>query len=137
MQVDRIIRETVRKTDEMQFCSRPADPDVTTEEIVYGGKNMQFIITAYDGKNMFDKRMEVRPRHLEGMAALSSHIICAGGILDEESRPKGSVLVVEFQDRDAVEDYLANEPYILEHVWEKVEVESMNVVILGGEKVGK
>ena len=31
---------------------------------------MQFIIKAYDGPNMLEKRMEVRPRHLEGMKAL-------------------------------------------------------------------
>ena len=77
---------------------------------------MQFIITAYDGDNMLEKRMAVRPRHLEGMAALSDHIVCAGGLLDE---------------------YLDNEPYVLEHVWERVEVEAMNVVILDGRKVGK
>ena len=30
---------------------------------------MQFLIKAYDGPNMLEKRMEVRPRHLEGMKA--------------------------------------------------------------------
>ena len=45
---------------------------------------MQFLIRAYDGPNMLEKRMEVRPRHLEGMSRLSEHIICAGGLLDEE-----------------------------------------------------
>ena len=98
---------------------------------------MQFIITAYDGDNMLEKRMAVRPRHLEGMAALSDRIVCAGGLLDEEGRPKGSVLVVEFDDRAALDEYLDNEPYVLEHVWERVEVEAMNVVILDGRKVGK
>ena len=47
---------------------------------------MQFIITAYDGDNMLEKRMAVRPRHLEGMAALSDHIVCAGGLLDEDGK---------------------------------------------------
>ena len=28
---------------------------------------MQYIITAYDGENMLEKRMEIRPRHLENM----------------------------------------------------------------------
>lgn len=28
---------------------------------------MQFLIKAYDGPNMLEKRMEVRPKHLEGM----------------------------------------------------------------------
>ena len=50
---------------------------------------------------------------------------------------KGSVLVVEFPDRAAVDDYLANEPYVTEGVWVKTEVEVMNVVLLNGEKVGK
>ena len=35
---------------------------------------MQFIITAHDGENMLEKRMAVRPRHLEGMAKLGRHI---------------------------------------------------------------
>ena len=98
---------------------------------------MQFIVTAHDGENMLEKRMAVRPRHLEGMAKLGSHIVVAGGILDENGKPKGSVLVLEFDSRDALDAYLASEPYVLEHVWEKIEVETMNVVIVGGEKVGK
>lgn len=45
---------------------------------------MQFLVKAYDGEGMHEKRMEVRPRHLEGMGKMSDHIICAGGLLDEE-----------------------------------------------------
>lgn len=96
---------------------------------------MQFVITAYDGEGMLAKRMEVRPRHLEGMNKLGEHIVCAGGLLDEEGKMKGSMLVVEFENREEVDEYLANEPYVLEHVWEKIEVERMNVVILKGEKI--
>ena len=33
---------------------------------------MQFLVKAYDGPGMLDKRMEVRPRHLEGMKASES-----------------------------------------------------------------
>ena len=98
---------------------------------------MQFIVTALEGENMLEKRMAVRPRHLEGMARLSDHIVCAGGILDAEGRPKGSVLVMEFEDRNALDDYLAGEPYVLENVWQDISIELMNVVILKGEKVGK
>ena len=73
--------------------------------------------------------MEVRPRHLEGMKKLNDHIICAGGLLDEEGKMKGSLLVMEFESREEVDQYLAQEPYVLEHVWEKIEVERLNVVI--------
>ena len=98
---------------------------------------MQFIVTAYDGENMLEKRMVVRPRHLEGMAKLGKHIVCAGGILDDDGKPKGSVLVLDFEDRATLVDYLKNEPYVIEQVWEKIEVEPLNVVIVDGEKVGK
>ena len=98
---------------------------------------MQFIITAHDGENMFEKRMAVCPRHLEGMAKLGKQIICAGGLLDAEGKPKGSVIVVDFDSRAALDDYLKNEPYVTEHVWEKIEAEPLNVVIVNGDKVGK
>ena len=97
---------------------------------------MTFIITAYDGENMLDRRMEVRPRHLENIARIKDRVVCAGGLLDEEGKMKGSVLVMEFDSRERVDEYLNSEPYVLEHVWERVEVERMNVVLLNGEKTG-
>ena len=51
---------------------------------------MQFMIKALDGEGKLAKRMEVRPRHLEGMEKLRSNIICAGGLLDDEGKMKGS-----------------------------------------------
>ena len=95
---------------------------------------MQFMIKAFDGENMLEKRMEVRPRHLEGMKKLGKQIICAGGLLDETGRMKGSALVLEFPDRTALDEYLKNEPYVVEGVWQKIEVERMNVVLVNGEK---
>ena len=97
---------------------------------------MQFIITAHDGDGMLERRMQVRPRHLENLGKIKGKILCAGGLLDEDGKMKGSVLVMEFENRALLDEYLGSEPYLLEHVWEKVEVETMNVVLLNGEKVG-
>ena len=55
---------------------------------------MQFIVKAYDGEGMLDKRIEVRPRHLEGIEIIKEHVICAGGLLDDEGKMKGSVLII-------------------------------------------
>lgn len=98
---------------------------------------MQFIIKAYDGENKLQKRMEVRPRHLKGMQKLGRQIICAGGLLDDAGKMKGSALVVELPDRAALDAYLANEPYVVEGVWERVEVETINVVLINGESAAK
>ena len=81
--------------------------------------------------------MAVRPRHLEGMKKLGKQIICAGGLLDDEGKMKGSALVMKFEDRAALDEYLAKEPYVVENVWQKIEVEVMNVVLVNGEKVQK
>ena len=83
---------------------------------------------------MLDKRMAVRPHHLEGMKKLGKQIICAGGLLDDEGKMKGSALVMEFENRAALDEYLKNETYVTEGVWEKIEVEVMNVVLVNGDK---
>ncbi len=98
---------------------------------------MQFMIKAYDGANMLEKRMEIRPRHLENMAKISGKVICAGGLLDDRGKMKGSVLVMDFDSRDELDQYLRTEPYIVERVWDKIEVEPMNVVFVNGRKVGR
>ena len=95
---------------------------------------MQVMIKAYDGAGMLEKRMEVRPRHLENIAKVKGKVLCAGGLLDNEGKMKGSVLIMEFESWHLLDEYLNTEPYIVEKVWKKVEVESMNVVILNGEK---
>ena len=99
---------------------------------------MQYLITAHDGPDMLEKRMEVRPRHLENMEKLkeAGTVVCAGGILDEAGRLVGSALVLDFASRDLLDAYLASEPYIVEKVWEIVTVEPMHVVILRNETVG-
>ena len=96
---------------------------------------MRFVVTAYDGKNMLEKRMEVRPRHLENMSRIPGKVVCAGGLLDEEGKMKGSVLVMDFPGREQLDEYLNTEPYYVEKVWTDVKVEVMNVVILNHERV--
>jgi len=98
---------------------------------------MQYIVRAYDGENMLEKRMEVRPRHLENMSKVKGKVLFAGGLLDDAGKMKGSVLILDFDDPALIDDYLASEPYIQEKVWEKVEVERINAVLVNGEKVGK
>ncbi len=98
---------------------------------------MQFIITGHDGPNKLEKRMEVRPRHLENLGRINGKVLCGGGLLDADGKMKGSVMIIDFAGREQLEEYLRAEPYITEGVWETVEAEPFNVVLLNGEKVGK
>ena len=98
---------------------------------------MQYLINAYDGENMLEKRMEVRPRHIENVNKLGKHVIFAGGRLNDDGKPVGSVMVMDFDTKAELDEYIKSEPYIEEKVWDKVDVEAFNTVILDGEKVGK
>ena len=99
---------------------------------------MQFVVTAYDGKDegAYERRMSVRPQHLENMSKLNEngHVICAGGMTNSEGKLIGSVLIMEYESREQLDDYLANEPYVVAGVWQKIEVETMNVVLVDGER---
>ena len=55
---------------------------------------------------------------------------------DGEGKLKGSVLIMEFNNREELDEYLANEIYVTEHVLERITVERMNVVYAHGERVG-
>ncbi len=55
---------------------------------------MQFVIRAYDGKGMLNKRMEVRPQDLKGMGEMRKHVIWTGVLLDVEVKMKGAMLVM-------------------------------------------
>ncbi len=102
---------------------------------------MQFVITAYDGKDpgALERRMAVRQNHLENILKVkeTGSVLCAGGILDEAGRMIGSVLVMDFPTREALDAYLAGEPYITGKVWQEIKIEPCNVVIMKDEKVGK
>ena len=83
---------------------------------------IQFIVRAYDGEGKLPKRLEVCPRHFENMERMKDHVVCAGGMLDEDGKMIGSLLVMEFENREQLDEYLASEPYVVEHVWERLRV---------------
>ena len=60
-------------------------------------------------------------------------MVCAGALLDDEGKMKGSLLVMQYESREELDAYLAQEPYVVEGVWETIEVERMNVAVLDGE----
>ena len=102
---------------------------------------MQFLVIAYDGKDegALERRMSVRPKHLENMTKVkeTGSVVCAGGIKDSDGRPIGSAMIMEFADKAAFDEYLKNEPYVLNNVWQDIKVEPISVVVLNDEMVGK
>jgi uncharacterized protein YciI len=52
-----------------------------------------------------------------------------GAILDDGGRMIGSVLVMDFETRDALDEWLRNDPYTTEGVWERVDVLPYRVAV--------
>jgi len=87
---------------------------------------MQFLLVAFDGTDpgAFERRMKVRPEHLEKIAVLKKRgeFLLGGAILDDNEKMIGSMIVYEFPDRASLDRGLENEPYIINNVWEKIEI---------------
>lgn len=91
----------------------------------------QYVITAYDhtDEGALDRRMQVRPKHLEGAARLrqTGNYVLGGAILDDAGRMTGSVMVLQFDTDEELEAWKATEPYIVENIWETVDIKPFKV----------
>jgi uncharacterized protein len=87
---------------------------------------MQFLLVAFDGTDpgALERRMKVRPEHLEKVAIMkkSGNFLLGGAILDDNEKMIGSMIVYEFPDRASLDRSLEDEPYIVNGVWERVEI---------------
>jgi uncharacterized protein len=91
----------------------------------------QYLIIAYDGtdENALERRMNVRPFHLEGAKKLKEdgNFIIGGAMLNDEGKMIGSTMILQFENQLELQDWLNNEPYIQQKVWEKFEVKPFRV----------
>ena len=87
---------------------------------------MQFLLTAYDGKDAgaLQQRMNVREDHFEKIKNLkkAGEFLLGGAILDDDGKMTGSMILYEFPDREALDQRLKEEPYMTKGVWKKVEI---------------
>lgn len=88
---------------------------------------MQFIVTGLDGKDdkALDRRMAAREGHLEMAKKMeaSGNWLFAAAMLDDDKKMTGSVIICEFESRQALEaQWLDKEPYVLGKVWEEVTI---------------
>ncbi len=94
---------------------------------------MQFMITAYDGKDAgaLDRRLSVREAHIEGAKQLkdSGHLIAGGAILDEAEQMIGSTMFVEFDSKVELDLWLASDPYVTGNVWQDISVLPIRLAI--------
>ncbi len=70
-----------------------------------------FIVYCKDKPGALELRMATRPTHLDYLNG-AGVVKAAGPLLDDAGSPIGSMLIVEAQDRAAVQTFVDNDPYL-------------------------
>ena len=94
---------------------------------------MQFLITAYDGTDSEAqaRRSAARPAHIDKAQTLlaGGHVLIGGAILNEKEEMIGSSLVVEFESREILDQWLQNDPYVTAKVWQDITVQAFRTAV--------
>lgn len=67
-------------------------------------------------------RAETRPAHLKHLRAIADQVLVAGALLDDAGEPIGSMLLIEFPDRNAALRFTAEDPYSLAGLFASVAI---------------
>ena len=94
---------------------------------------MQFVVIGRDGtdEQALERRLKARESHIAGAHKMKekNEMLLAGAMMDEQGKMIGSVMVVDFPDRAALDAWLKNDPYATGGVWKSVEVKPFRIAI--------
>ena len=92
---------------------------------------MQFIVVAYDDTDAgaLERRLAVREAHLKKAKDMydNGKWLYAVGILNDDRKPIGSMIICEFPSRKNLEQWLKEEPYVTGNVWKTVDINRAQV----------
>ena len=83
---------------------------------------MAYLITCLDRKNSLSLRLETRDEHIKYLKKIGRKLVLAGPILDKNSNPKGTVLILDYKDENTVKEFLKNDPYNVRDLFESVKI---------------
>ncbi len=92
---------------------------------------VQFLLTAYDATDSraLERRMQVREAHLATIKRYqdAGHMHIGAAILDDSGKMIGSTIISEFETRAGLEAWLAEEPYAVHKVWDKISISECKI----------
>lgn len=83
---------------------------------------MLFAMIAKDKAGAIDKRLAVRPVHLQHLESLGQQLRLAGALLDADGTPEGSIVVVEAETLEAATALLNADPFVAEGIFDTIEI---------------
>jgi uncharacterized protein len=81
---------------------------------------MKFVIIGIDGPEGQEKRKRLRPAHLERLKQLDlrGKLVLAGPFADRS----GSLIIIEAESEQEARNFIQQDPYVEEGVFEKIEI---------------
>ena len=83
---------------------------------------MYFSILCFDKENSLEKRKKLRPDHIDYISKFKEKILLVGPILSESEEPKGSLLIIDFNNRNEANKFSKKDPYYLGGLFKRVEI---------------
>lgn len=82
-----------------------------------------FVVHCKDKPGALQIRLDNRAAHLDHLKANMAHVVMAGPVqTDDRTGMVGSVLILDFADRAALDDFLGRDPYAQAGLFESVTV---------------
>ncbi len=90
---------------------------------------MHFVVYCTDKPGHSQIRADNRSAHIEFLEAFRANIVTAGPTLEEGGDAmNGSLLIVDFEDRAAVDAFAAKDPYAIAGLFENVVIKPWKMV---------
>ena len=87
---------------------------------------MLYVLHAYDytDEGAYDRRLAVRQAHLDGVRGLKAngHFMLGGALLDPDGKMIGSMMVIDFNSMEQLNEWLPNDPYVVGRVWDRIDI---------------
>lgn len=91
-----------------------------------------FVVSCTDKEGTVEKRLATRPQHVARLQKLDDEgrLIVAGAMPKDLSNPQagfyGSTIIVDFDNREALDAWLADEPFLKEGIYSHIDVKPFN-----------
>lgn len=98
-----------------------------------------FVITCTDREGTLEKRLAVRPQHLARLEKLDAEgrVIVAGAMPKDRENLQagfyGSTLILDFDSREELDVWLADEPFLKEGIYADIDVKPFNKALPHGK----
>lgn len=97
---------------------------------------MLFAVICTDKPDSQALRQRTRPDHVAHLRSLGERLVQGGPLLDEAGQPRGSLLILEAEDRAAAEAFAAADPYAGAGLFDRVEIHPYRAVFRDGRQAG-